>query len=128
MHGRGPAGRAAARKAAFGHSQAISFPTGAKLLQRTGDRLVSLAPKHSVRLRQSYVRVGNCGPIRHQRYADAKQFMRANRAPRTLRIYFVRVSHDIGRRIAGLKEIFVPSLSLAAGCTSSASASAATRG
>ena len=36
-------------------------------------------------LRQSYVRVGKIALIRHQRYAHAKQFKRANRALRSIR-------------------------------------------
>jgi IS5 family transposase len=96
--------------------KAITFPTDAKLLQRARERLVKLAQKHGVRLRQSYVRVGKFALIRHQRYAHAKQFKRANRALKTLRTYLGRVSRDIGRKIAGdsgLKEIFAQPLRLA---------------
>src|SRR3984957_3400716 len=96
--------------------KAITFPTDAKLLQRARERLVKLAQKHGVRLRQSYVRVGKFALIRHQRYAHAKQFKRANRALKTLRTYLGRVTRDIGRKItgdAGLKEIFAQPLRLA---------------
>jgi IS5 family transposase len=96
--------------------KAITFPTDAKLLQRARERLVRLAQKHGVKLRQSYVRVGKFALIRHQRYAHAKQFKRANRALKTLRTYLGRVTRDIGRKIAddaGLKEIFASPLRLA---------------
>ena len=96
--------------------KAITFPTDAKLLQRARERLVKLAHKHGVKLRQSYVRVGKFALIRHQRYAHAKQFKRANRALKTLRTYLGRVSRDIGRKIIGdaaLKQIFAQPLSLA---------------
>jgi IS5 family transposase len=96
--------------------KAITFPTDAKLTQRARERLVRLAHKHGVRLRQSYVRVGKFALIRHQRYAHAKQFKRANRALKTLRTYLGRVIRDIGRKIegdAGLREIFAQPLSLA---------------
>ena len=43
--------------------------TDAKLLQRARERLVKLAQKQGVKLRQSYVRVGKSALIRHQRYA-----------------------------------------------------------
>jgi IS5 family transposase len=97
-------------------SKAISFPTDAKLLQRARERLAKLAQKHGVKLRQSYARVGKFALIRHQRYAHAKQFKRANRALKTLRTYLGRVVRDIGRKIAGqsdLKEIFAQPLRLA---------------
>jgi len=96
--------------------KAISFPTDAKLMHRARERLVRLAHKHGVRLRQSYARVGKAALIRHQRYAHAKQFKRANRALHTLRTQLGRVIRDIGRKIAddaALCEIFALPLMLA---------------
>ena len=59
----------------------VMFPTDARLLNRAREILVRLARKHGVcRFRQSYARVGKFALIRHQRYAHAKQFKRANRA------------------------------------------------
>ena len=58
----------------------IMFPTDAKLLHRARERLVALAQKVGLDLRQSYTRVGKFALIRHQRYAHAKQFKRANKA------------------------------------------------
>ena len=63
--------------------KAIAFPTDAKLMHRARERLVRLAKREGVTLRQSYVRVGKIALIRHQRYAHAKQFKRANRALRS---------------------------------------------
>jgi IS5 family transposase len=54
--------------------KAVIFPTDAKLLHRARERLVRLAEKQGVKLRQFYVRVGKAALIRHQRYAHAKQF------------------------------------------------------
>jgi IS5 family transposase len=96
--------------------KAITFPTDARLLHRARQRLVRLAQKHGVQLRQSYARVGKTALIRHQRYAHAKQFKRANRALRTLRTQLGRVIRDIGRKIADdatLREIFALPLTLA---------------
>jgi IS5 family transposase len=96
--------------------KAISFPTDAKLTHRARERLVRLARKHGVRLRQSYARVGKIALIRHQRYAHAKQFKRANRALRTLRTQLGRVIRDIGRKIgtdAALRDLFARPLALA---------------
>jgi transposase, IS5 family len=53
-------------------------------MHRARERLVRLAKKTGVRLRQSYQRVGKLALIAHQRYAHAKQFKRAGRALTTI--------------------------------------------
>ena len=96
--------------------KAVMFPTDAKLLNRARERLVRLAKKVGVELRQSYRRVGKLALIQHQRYAHAHQFKRANRSLRKLKTYLGRVIRDIGRRIAGddaLEQVFARELSLA---------------
>jgi transposase, IS5 family len=96
--------------------KAVAFPTDAKLMHRARERLVRLAKKHDLALRQSYERVGKRALIAHQRYAHAKQFKRANRALRTLHTYLGRVTRDIMRKIKGdaaLEEAFGLSLRLA---------------
>src|SRR5919109_1257575 len=94
----------------------VTFPTDAKLLNRARDKLVKLAKKLGVDLRQSYVRVGKLALIKHQRYAHAHQFKRANRSLRKLKTYLGRVIRDIERRIIGnedLREAFIRPLFLA---------------
>src|SRR5215211_5355840 len=96
--------------------KAIAFPTDAKLMHRARERLVRLAKRHGVRLRQSYVRVGKIALIKQQRYAHATQFKRAARALRSLRTMLGRVIRDIIRKIVGrpeLAEVFALPLSLA---------------
>jgi IS5 family transposase len=96
--------------------KAVAHPTDAKLMHRARERLVRLAKKHGVALRQSYERVGKYALIAHQRYAHAKQFKRANRALRTLRTYLGRTARDIVRKIKGkaaLESLFAHPLSLA---------------
>lgn len=86
----------------------VMFPTDARLLNRAREILVRLAQRHGVALRQSYTRVGKFALIKHQRYAHAKQFKRANRALKTLRTYLGRVIRDITRKIEDnprLKEV-----------------------
>jgi IS5 family transposase len=93
----------------------VMFPTDAKLINRAREKLVMLAKKLGVDLRQSYVRVGKLALIKHQRYAHAKQFKRANRALRKLRTYLGRTTRDITRKIAGedsLKAMFKRLLNL----------------
>jgi IS5 family transposase len=95
--------------------KAVAFPTDAKLMHRERERLVRLAKKHGLMLRRSYERVGKYALIKHQRYAHAKQFKRANRALRTLRTYLGRVTRDIMRKIKGqaeLESVFALPLSL----------------
>ncbi len=94
----------------------VMFPTDAKLMHRAREKLVSLAKKTGLDLRQSYSRVGKFALIKHQRYAHAKQFKRAGRCLRTLKTYLGRTIRDIGRRIAGddeLRDIFRQPLHLA---------------
>jgi transposase, IS5 family len=79
----------------------VMFPTDARLLNRAREILVRLAKGAGIKLRQSYGRVGKFTLIKHQRYAHAKQFKRANRALRTLRTYLGRVIRDIARKIEG---------------------------
>jgi IS5 family transposase len=113
----------AARPADFRHviidttvqEKAVTFPTDAKLMHRARERLVRLAQKHGLPLRQSYARVGKIALIQHQRYAHAKQFKRANKALRRLRTMLGRVIRDITRKLASrsdLAEAFALPLSL----------------
>jgi IS5 family transposase len=79
----------------------VMFPTDARLLNRAREILVRLAKQYGIKLRQSYVRVGKFELIRHQRYAHAKQFKRANQALRKLRTYLGRIIRDMARKIDG---------------------------
>ena len=96
--------------------KAVAFPTDAKLMHRARERLVRLAKKHGVSLRQSYERIGKHALIAYQRYAHAKQFKRAGKALRKIRTFLGRVERDIARRIKGseaLRDIFRRPLYLA---------------
>ena len=83
----------------------VMFPTDARLLNRAREILVRLAKQQSLTLRQSYARVGKFALIKHQRYAHAKQFKRANRALKKLRTYLGRVMRDIARKIEGRTDL-----------------------
>ena len=65
---------------------------------RAREILVRLAKGAGIKLRQSYARVGKFALIKHQRYAHARQFKRANRALRTLGTYLGRIIRDIARK------------------------------
>src|SRR5438034_5731531 len=79
----------------------VMFPTDARLLNRAREILVRLAKRSGIKLRQSYARVGKFALIKHQRYAHAKQFKRANRALKKLKTYLGRIIRDIGRKLGG---------------------------
>ena len=96
--------------------KAVAHPTDAKLMHRAREKLVALAKKHGVALRQSYQRVGKYALIAYQRYAHAKQFKRARRELRRLRTILGRVMRDVARKTrdkAALRDIFVKPLWLA---------------
>jgi IS5 family transposase len=96
--------------------KAITFPTDAKLLNRAREKLVKLAKKHGLKLRQGYPRVGKRALIKHQRYRHAKQFKRAGRELRRLRTLLGRVIRDIDRQVRDdpwFNFLFRPTLFLA---------------
>ena len=79
----------------------MTYPTDGKLMHRARERLVRLAQKLGIDLRQSYARVGKYALIKQQRYAHAKQFNRAKRMLRRLKTYLGRVMRDIVRKTKG---------------------------
>src|SRR6202140_3404713 len=83
----------------------VMFPTDARLLNRAREILVRLAKRQGLALRQSSARVGKFALIKHQPYAHAKQFKRANRALKKLRTYLGRVIRDIARKIEGRTDL-----------------------
>jgi IS5 family transposase len=110
--------------------KAVMFPTDAKLLNRARERLVRLAKKLGVSLRQSYARVGKLALIKHQRYAHAHPFKRANRRLRKLKTYLGRIIRDIERRIVwneDLREAFIRPCSWLGACWNRSAVSTATR-
>jgi len=96
--------------------KAIAHPTDARLCHRAIEKLVDLARRNDVPLRQSYRRVAKRAAIMVGRYTHAHQFKRARRELKFLRIRLGRVIRDIRRKIAGndaLGERFANLLALA---------------
>jgi len=96
--------------------KAITHPTDAGLMRRALEKLVKLAKRHGVELRQSYLRVAKWAAIMVGRYSHAHQFKRARRMLKFLRTRLGRVIRDINRKIDGntaLEERFRPLLILA---------------
>jgi IS5 family transposase len=96
--------------------KAVAHPTDARLCHRALERLVDLARRHHVLLRQSYRRVAKRAALMVGRYTHAHQFKRARRALKFLRIRLGRVIRDMRRKIAdnqALQERFADPLALA---------------
>jgi transposase, IS5 family len=96
--------------------KAIAHPSDARLCHRAIEKLVDLARRHRVPLRQSYRRVAKRAAIMVGRYTHAHQFKRARRELKFLRIRLGRVVRDIRRKIAGdaaLRDRFADLLALA---------------
>jgi IS5 family transposase len=96
--------------------KAVTFPTDARLANRARQKLVKLAKKHGLTLRQGYPRVGKLALMKYQRYAHARQFKRARRELRRLKTYLRRVIRDIERKLKKapeLEPLFRPMLFLA---------------
>ncbi|MDA9536967.1 transposase [Bradyrhizobium sp. CCBAU 21362] len=96
--------------------KAIAHPTDARLTHRAIEKLVDLAKREGVELRQSYLRVAKRAAIMVGRYTHAHQFKRARRELKFLRTRLGRVIRDISRKIEGnpaLDDRFGPLLDLA---------------
>ena len=96
--------------------KAIAHPSDARLCHRALQKLVDLAERTGVRLRQSYRRVAKRAAIMVGRYTHAHQFNRARRELKFLRIRLGRVIRDIRRKIGDnetLRERFAHLLALA---------------
>jgi len=85
--------------------KAIAHPTDARLNHRALEKLVALAKRSGVPLRQSYLRVAKQAAIMVGRYTHAHQFKRARKALKFLRTRLGRVIRDIHRRIDGKPEL-----------------------
>lgn len=91
----------------------ITFPTDSKLYLRGIQKLVSLANRHNVVLRQSYKFLAPRAFTRGSRYAHARQMKRAKKEWNKLKTYLGRVYRDVIRRIDGkelLNDLFNPLL------------------
>jgi IS5 family transposase len=85
--------------------KAIAHPTDARLLHRAIIKLVALAKRQGVPLRQSYLRVAKRAAIMVGRYSHAHQFKRAGKALKFLRTRLGRIIRDIARQIDGKAEL-----------------------
>ncbi len=78
--------------------KAVAFPTDARLYEKARLAVVREAQKASVKLRQSYKRVGKKALYDQSRYARARQIKRAKKETKKLRNYLGRVLRDVERK------------------------------
>ena len=78
--------------------KAIAFPTDARLYHKARVTLVREAKKRSIKLRQSYERVGKLSLIKQGRYSHASQPKRSRKETKKLLILLGRVTRDIRRK------------------------------
>jgi len=90
--------------------KAVAYPTDSRLLEVARRKLVGLAKRHGVTLRQSYEREGSQLRRRAGGYAHARQLKRLRRVLRCQRAVLGRVIRDLGLRLAdadpALKTLF----------------------
>ncbi len=87
----------------------ITFPTDTKLLNKAREKLIALASKCGLKLRQTYARVGRFAALNAGRYAHAKQFKRMRKEVKKLKNFLGRTVRDVERQIQmvpDLHEIF----------------------
>lgn len=78
--------------------KAIAFPTDARLYTKMLLRLVNLAKRREVVLRQTYIRKAPQLLKQQGRYGHARQFKRARKCTRQLKTLLGRVMRDIRRK------------------------------
>jgi len=77
----------------------IAYPTDAQLLHKAREKLVILAKKEGILLRQSYSHVGKKLLHKISGYGRAKQFKRLGKGVKKLKTYLGRVVRDIERKM-----------------------------
>ena len=80
-------------------TKAIRFPTDARLYNRCRQRLVKIARREGLVIKQSYEHVGRRLLMQSSRYAHARQMKRARACTRKLRTQLGRVMREIERQV-----------------------------
>jgi len=75
--------------------KAIAYPTDARLYHKMRVKLVRLAKKLGIELRQSYERVGKKALLMQGRYAHARQMKRARKETKKLKQYLGRIAREL---------------------------------
>jgi IS5 family transposase len=80
-------------------TKAVRYPTDARLYHRCRERLVKMARREGLVIKQSYQHVGKRLLMQSSRYAHARQMQRARACTRKLRTQLGRVVRQIERQM-----------------------------
>ena len=80
-------------------TKAVRYPTDARLYRRCRQRLVKMARRQGLVIKQSYQHVGRRLLMQSSRYAHARQMKRARACTRKLRTQLGRVMREIERQV-----------------------------
>lgn len=84
--------------------KAIAYPTDSRLLEDARVKIVTLAERQGIPLRQSYARIGPKLQRQAGGYAHAKQFKRLRRVLKRQRTVLGRLLRDVQRQLVGASE------------------------
>lgn len=96
--------------------KAITYPTDAKLYHRMRQKLVRLAKRQGVELRQSYTFLSKKALFMQGQYSRSRKPRKSAGQVRKIKVYLGRVARDIERKVAGkagLTKAFSSHLALA---------------
>jgi IS5 family transposase len=85
--------------------KAIAYPTDARLYHKMRVKLVRVAQKLGIDLRQSYERVGRKALVMQGRYAHARQMKRAQKETKKLKQYLGRITRELRKKTVGSDEL-----------------------
>lgn len=85
--------------------KAIAYPTDARLYHKMRVKLVRLAKKLGIGLRQSYDRVGKKALVMQGRYAHARQMKRARKETRKLKQYLGKITRELRKKTVASEEL-----------------------
>ena len=86
----------------------VTYPTDVKLLHRGIEKIVALAKRNQISLRQSYKRVAKRALVQAGRYAHARQMKRFRKEERRLRTWLSRLHREMRRKAKALYEPLEP--------------------
>ena len=82
----------------------VIFPSYPRLLYKAICELSKMSKKYNIKLRQTYLRVGKSALVKYFRYRHAKQFRRARKQEKFLKLRLARIIRDIKRNKPEIKE------------------------
>ena len=85
--------------------KAIAYPTDARLYHKMRVKLVRLAGKLGITLRQSYERVGKKALVMQGRYSHARQMKRAQKETKKLKRYLGKITRELKKKATAIASV-----------------------